>query len=329
LKKKKKKCWNCDETGHLQKECKEPQKEVEGADCDVCKIFVKKIHVQYHYEGVRHAKNVKRATGPPPEKKDCTICNITLIGEAQYNAHLEGKKHKKKMESPNKSENQSKFQCDLCPKAPYTTLGALNLHKRRQHDMTASKELQFTKFQCDMCNNPPFLTNIALMNHKSKVHVGHTLDSGASSSSTAVPRFQCNLCSKPPFFTSVALLNHKTKAHWPTRGNPITNGFKRDLPKNPLLDDEEDPLKSEGESDAVADEDVVGNRQSNGFDGLGSEVVLLDDEDETDDGGVLSPYNSEDEADPVVDEDAFGNPKNDFKRDVEFDSNFIDVSDDE
>ena len=129
-----------------------------------------------------------------------------------------------------------KFQCDLCPKAPYTTLGALNLHKRRQHDMTASKELQFTKFQCDMCNNPPFLTNIALMNHKSKVHVGRTLDSGASSSSTAVPRFQCNLCNKPPFFTSVALLNHKTKAHWPTRGNPITNGFKRDLPKNPLLD---------------------------------------------------------------------------------------------
>ena len=101
---KEKKCWNCDEIGHLQKECKEPQKEVEGSDCDVCKIFVKKIHVQYHYEGVRHAKNVKRATGPPPEKKDCSICNITLIGEAQYNAHLEGKKHKKKVESQNKSE---------------------------------------------------------------------------------------------------------------------------------------------------------------------------------------------------------------------------------
>ena len=124
-----------------------------------------------------------------------------------------------------------KFQCDLCTKAPYTTLGALNIHKRRQHDMTASKELKFTKFQCDLCNNPPFLTNLALINHKAKVHGGHTLDSGASSSSRAVgvPRFQCNLCRNPPFFTSVALLNHKTKAHWPTSGNPITNGFKKDL----------------------------------------------------------------------------------------------------
>ena len=51
-------------------------------------------------------------------------------------------------------------------------------------------------------------------------------------------------------------------------------------------------------------------------------LLIFSDEDDTDDGGVLSPYNSEGEA--VLDEDAFGNPKNDFKRDVEFDSNFID-----
>ena len=43
-----------------------------------------------------------------------------------------------------------------------------------------------------------------------------------------------------------------------------------------IFSDEEDPLKSEGESDAVVDEDDVGNRQSNAFDGFGSEVVLLD-----------------------------------------------------
>ena len=96
-----KNCWNCEQVGHMQKECPEPQKPVEGADCEVCKIFVKKIHSEFHYNAdTRHAKKVKRATAPPPVPYNCTICNVTIIGEVPYNAHLEGKKHKKKVESP-------------------------------------------------------------------------------------------------------------------------------------------------------------------------------------------------------------------------------------
>ena len=64
----------------------------------------------------KHKKKVESPNAPAPAPFDCAICNVTITGEAQYNAHLEGKKHKKKLENPNKSsENQStKFQCELC-----------------------------------------------------------------------------------------------------------------------------------------------------------------------------------------------------------------------
>ena len=194
---KEKKCWNCDEIGHLQKECKEPQKEVEGADCDVCKIFVKKIHVQYHYEGVRHAKNVKRATGPPPEKKDCSICNITLIGEAQYNAHLEGKKHKKKMESPNKSENQSKFQCELCNveimgEEQYNKHLEGKKHKKKLE--TPNKSENQTKFLCELCNveilgEDQYNKHLEGKKHKKKVE-----NPNQSFENNVQSKFQCEFC---------------------------------------------------------------------------------------------------------------------------------------
>ena len=191
---KEKKCWNCDEIGHLQKECKEPQKEVEGADCDVCKIFVKKIHVQYHYEGVRHAKNVKRATGPPPEKKDCSICNISLIGEAQYNAHLEGKKHKKKMESPNKSESQSKFQCDLCNveimgEEQYNKHLEGKKHKKKLE--TPNKSENQTKFQCELCNVEILGEDQYNKHLEGKKHK-KMLESPNKSQNQS--KFQCELC---------------------------------------------------------------------------------------------------------------------------------------
>ena len=191
---KEKKCWNCDEIGHLQKECKEPQKEVEGADCDVCKIFVKKIHVQYHYEGVRHAKNVKRATGPPQEKKDCTICNITLIGEAEYNTHLEGKKHKKKVESQNKSENQSKFQCELC-NVEMVGEEQYNAHlegkKHKKKVESPNKSENQSKFQCELCNveimgEEQYNKHLEGKKHKKKLETPNKSENQT--------KFQCELC---------------------------------------------------------------------------------------------------------------------------------------
>merc|ERR550532_1508027 len=109
-----KNCWNCEQVGHMQKECPEPQKPVEGADCEVCKIFVKKIHSEFHYNGARHAKNVKRASAPPPVPYDCTICNVTIIGEVPYNAHLEGKKHKATLEKTQNPVPTQQFRCEVC-----------------------------------------------------------------------------------------------------------------------------------------------------------------------------------------------------------------------
>ena len=72
-----------------------------------------------HLAGKKHQKNLLNKTGTqvPTQHFRCEICNVEVQNEGQYSSHLEGKKHKKKVENPNQSyENnvQSKFQCEFC-----------------------------------------------------------------------------------------------------------------------------------------------------------------------------------------------------------------------
>ena len=87
--------------------------------------------------GKRHKKKIESPNKSENQSKfQCDLCNVEIMGEEQYNKHLEGKKHKKKLETPNKSENQTKFQCELCN---VEILGEhqYNKHQHFKHALTS------------------------------------------------------------------------------------------------------------------------------------------------------------------------------------------------
>ena len=66
------------------------------------------------------------------------------------------------------------YQCDLCSKAPYTTIGALTQHKKKQHGVFEAGK----KFQCDLCSKAPYSTKKSLRRHKENTHgAAHLQDS--------------------------------------------------------------------------------------------------------------------------------------------------------
>ena len=76
-----------------------------------------------------------------------------------------------------------KFQCDLCKKAPYSTMFALQKHRQAIHGIrpdfanisgksysTSSTNYNTKKYKCDLCRKAPYSTARALKQHKMKVH---------------------------------------------------------------------------------------------------------------------------------------------------------------
>ena len=148
--------------------------------CEVCNVEVQN-EGQYtsHMEGKKHKKKLEGpktpqqaaapgapgvavAPAPPgvaapaPVPYECTICNVTITGEAQYNAHLEGKKHKGKLEKP---QNQGQFQCDFCQvtimgEDQYNAHLVGKKHKKKVMDGSIASNLGSIRNQAPMMQGP-------------------------------------------------------------------------------------------------------------------------------------------------------------------------------
>ena len=63
--------------------------------------------LKLHLDGAKHKKKLE---APPSSAKCCDICEVKCPNEEAFKLHVEGAKHKKKLEAPPSS---AKF-CDVC-----------------------------------------------------------------------------------------------------------------------------------------------------------------------------------------------------------------------
>ncbi|XP_014674771.1 PREDICTED: uncharacterized protein LOC106814907 [Priapulus caudatus] len=82
----------------------------EGKSCQLCcVVFTSPYHARQHYDGKPHQKKMLQKVNPPPTivvskkqmtktiKYTCTLCNMHLISREQLQDHIDGAKHKSKV----------------------------------------------------------------------------------------------------------------------------------------------------------------------------------------------------------------------------------------
>ena len=64
--------------------------------CDVCNVDMSgQIQYDMHMQGSKHLKKLAQN----PSQFHCDVCNVSCTGKEAYNMHLVGKQHKKKLSS--------------------------------------------------------------------------------------------------------------------------------------------------------------------------------------------------------------------------------------
>uniref|UniRef100_A0A1B6MJ59 C2H2-type domain-containing protein n=1 Tax=Graphocephala atropunctata TaxID=36148 RepID=A0A1B6MJ59_9HEMI len=165
--------------------------------CQLCDVALKSLHEKLlHYSGKTHQRNerdpenikrrvkcyetidisniplsevngVLKATDEKVKVNmemvqgfECELCNVKAVSQDQLQAHLEGKKHKERLEKKNASSERAvarrarPFKCDLCKVALETYhLYGLHLKGKRHAKTLAKQEQSHLSFDyCGVCN---------------------------------------------------------------------------------------------------------------------------------------------------------------------------------
>ena len=99
--------------------------------CDVCKVETSgEENYQRHLKGEKHRKKLTRGGTDKPDVYVCDICKVECSGEDNYKQHLAGEKHRKKVLAGGSEQDIS--QCVIC-NCIANSQEQLLVHQRMKH----------------------------------------------------------------------------------------------------------------------------------------------------------------------------------------------------